>query len=646
MKTSYSGRILVADLSAGTTRFDRIPEDITQPFLGGRGVAAHVLWDKVTEETGSLDPENFLLFAPGVLTGTSAPCSGRTTVTTKGPATESYLKTNVGGHLGVALKMAGLDLLAVTGASDCPLVLVLSPEGARLVPGEHVWGLSVRETTRTLRSEYGNDAEVVCIGPAGEKLVRFAAIMTSVYNAAARGGIGAVMGSKRLKAIVITSNGGRVDVADPEAYARVAQQMRSVLYGDSVAPDLHKFGTARDIDLLNELHLLPTHNFQRSTIPGDAYALSGRSWPERGYLKRIVGCGACIYGCHRFTGVDEGPYAGVQSGGPEYETVAAFGSGCGILDIEPVFAANELCNDLGLDTISTGNVIQWAMETAERGVLKPDARDGLDLSFGNAETMLELIRRIAKREGIGDLLAEGVTRASQHVGGGSEAWAVAARGLEQSNVEVRGAFSYALAFAVNPRGPDHLHSECLAEFGGTREGIKLVERITGDERLAVPNTEEGRETIVRWHEDMYAVSDALGLCAFATTAAYSLDENLIAELLAAATGQRMSGPELMNVGRRIETLERCYCLREGLVPRTDDRLPARMMQEAPADLAGGEPMSEERLKRMLQQYYTRHGWDPMTGYPTEATLKELGLGFVASTIRDAQQAHAMEEGRT
>ena len=249
------------------------------------------------------------------------------------------------------------------------------------------------------------------------------------------------------------------------------------------------------------------------------------------------------------------------------------------------------------------------------------------MSFGSAAAVLALIRRIAERRGIGDLLADGVARAAVRVGQGSDAWAVESRGLEQSNVETRGAFSYALAFAVNPRGPDHLHTECLAEFGGTQEGIRLIERITGDPRLAVPDIEEGRGTIVRWHEDMYAVSDALGICAFATTAAYSLDEGLLADLYSTATGSAMDGEGLMGIGRRIETLERCFALREGLEPLRDDRLPRRIMEERPPDLENGRAIDAELLDRMLQDYYARHEWNPRTGRPLDTTLRSLGLGF-------------------
>jgi aldehyde:ferredoxin oxidoreductase len=635
MKTSYPGRWLMVDLSAEKIRPEYIPAQTLEQYLGGRGIGAKLLWDVVPAGTDPLGEDNAFIIAPGALTGTSAPCSGRVTLLAKSPATGRYLKSSVGGQLGIVLKLAGVDGILITGRAERPLYLSISPERSELSSAEDIWGQGVRATTNALKERHGRDTEVVCIGPAGERLVRFAAVMTSYYNAAARGGIGAVMGAKNLKAIVVDPGSGRVEVADPVGLSRAVSEARRLLYNDSIAGDLHRFGTARDVDLLNDLRILPSYNFQKSHIPGNTSRISGRAWKELGYLKGIMGCGGCIYSCHRFTRIDAGKYAGTYSGGPEYETVASFGSGCGVLDPEPVFVANALCDDLGLDTISTGGVIQWAMESIQRGALAREDIDGLDLSFGNGDAVIEMVKKIGYREGVGDLLADGVARAAEQVGRGSEKWAVQASGLEQSRVETRGAYAYALAFAVNPRGPDHLHSECLAEFGGTKEGIALVKRLTGDEKYAVPNTEDKRAEIVRWHEDIYAVSDALGLCAFTTTAAYSLKEELIAELVQTATGVTISEEALMRLGKRVLTLERCFNLRDGLCPERDDKLPWRIMHEPQPDLpGGGEPITPERLNRMLSDYYELQGWNKH-GMPTKAALDALGLSFALPELSDA-----------
>lgn len=624
--------VLHVDLDSGELWRDEVDEMTVAKFLGGRGIAAKLLWEGIRKGIDPLGKENILIFAPGVLTGTHAPSSGRMTAATKGPATGLYLKSSVGGHFGIALKMAGWDYVIVHGISNKPVYLWINGPEVALKDATHLWGKGVKETARILQSEHPG-AEVACIGPAGENLVKFAAIMVSYYSAAARGGIGAVMGSKKLKAVVVNGREGRVQVANPRGFDKVVSEARNALYADRLNPDLHAYGTARDIDLVSKLHLLPSYNFKRSSIEG-AEPLSGRFWTKAGYLKRISGCGACAVTCHRFTMVDQGKHAGTYSGGPEYETATALGSNCGVTDIEAVMRANELCNDLGLDTISTGAVIAWAMECYERGILSLDDTGGIELKWGSGDSLVQLIEMIAYRRGLGDVLAEGTKRASEKVGGDSWKWAMQAKGLEHSMVETRGAYSYALAFAVNPRGPDHLHTECYAEFGATPEAVKTIKRITGDERYARPDIPEKRAEIVKWHEDMYAVTDALGLCAFATTAAYGIDEEKAAKLFQYATGIEMTADEIMEAGERILTLERCFNIREGLT-RADDRLPWRIMNEYQEDLKRrrAEPIiTREQLDIWLDEYYQLHGWDKETGRPTPERLRKLGLEFVLESL--------------
>ena len=628
----YNAKVLHVDLSSGRIREEELDGDVTAKFLGGRGVAAKLLWEGVPKRIDPLGEKNLLIFSPGTLTGTHAPSSGRMTITAKGAETNFYFKSNVGGQFGIALKMAGWDYIVVHGISEKPVYLWIDGPKVALKDASHLWGKGVRETTRALQDEYP-ESEVACIGPAGENLVKFASIMVSYYNAAARGGIGAVMGSKKLKAIVVNGKNGKVEVASPQQFNEVVKEARDALYSDSLNPDAHKYGTARDIDLLSELHILPSYNFRKGSIEG-AEALSGRSWPKAGYLKRIVGCGGCAVSCHRFTAIENGKYAGTYSGGPEYETTTALGANCGVTDIEVVLRANELCNDLGLDTISTGDVIAWAIETYEKGLLSTRETEGIELRWGNGSALIEMIEAIAYRRGLGSVLAEGTKRAAEKVGGDSWKWAMQAKGLEHSMVETRGAYSYALAFAVNPRGPDHLHTECYAEFGATPESVKTIKKITGDEKYAKPDIPDKRAEIVKWHEDIYAVTDALGLCAFATTAAYGIDEEKAAKLFQYATGINMTAEEIMESGERILTLERCFNTREGLT-RKDDKLPWRIMNEYQDDLRkeGKKAIiSQKQLNMWLDDYYQLHGWNKETGKPLAETLKKLGLEFVLQDL--------------
>ncbi len=635
MSESCSQVILHVDLSTEKIWKEEIDQGLIAQYLGGRGVAAKILWDGVQRGVDPMGSDNVLILAAGTLTGTNAPTAGRLTVTTKGAQTGIFLKTGAGGHFGAAMRMADYDYFVVHGASDHPVYLWIDRDRVELRDADYLWGKGVRETTRTLTAGADGPVEVGCIGPAGENGVKFASIMFSYYCAAARGGAGAVMGAKKLKAFAVDGSGGRVAVAHPREFGKVVMAAREALYEDTLAKQLFEYGTAADIDFFNELHLAPAYNFQRSYIndPEGVRGLSGRTWPKRGYLKRRRGCSGCTIGCHRYTEVDEGRFAGTYSGGPQLEPVNATGPRCGNTDIELVFKMNELCNDMGLDISTTGTVIAWLMETYERGLISDEDLDGVKPEWGDEEAMLELLHRIVRREGIGDLLADGARAAAEKVGGDSHRWAVQVKGLEITAVELRAAYSYALAFAVNSRGGDHLLSETIAEFGGTPEARAVMRKITGDEKYIGGTVLDKRAEIVRWHEDIYAVTDALGLCAFATTAAYGIDEEKAALLFRYATGIEMAPDEIMEAGRRIVTLERCFNVREGL-GRKDDTSPWRMMQERQGDLEQVQDpiLPQDKLDTMLDEYYRLHGWDPESGRPTEATLKRLGLAFATREL--------------
>ena len=626
----YDCRVLHFDLSDRRSWVEDVDAADLSKFMAARGGNARLFWREAAEGIDPLGPENPLIFGAGLLTGTNAPCSGRTTVTTKSPVTNLGLKTNMGGGWGAGLRFAGYHHLVVHGTASVPSYLRIHNDTVELIQAPELWGKDIRQTTEALGGGKG-EVQVACIGPSGENLVAMAAIMCSNYNAAGRGGAGAVMGSKKLKAIVVSGD-RPVRVADPAAFRLCVARARQGVAEAPSARQKYLYGTASSVAAINELRALPTRNFQRGYFP-EAHKLTGQNLVEQGYLKRRVACYACPVACHRYTEVDSGPYAGSYSGGPEYETLAALGAGCGISDTEAVLRGNELCNVYGMDTISVGAVIQFLMECHQRGVLTPDQMGGLDLSWGNSEAMLALIPMIAKREGPGAILSDGVRDASLAIGQGSERWAIQSKGLEQSRVETRSAKGYALAFAVNPRGPDHLHSQPIAEFGFRVLGKKVIEKVTGDVKYANPYTTEKRAEIVLWHEDIYGAGDSLGLCSFTTSSDFSVSPELAADFYSAAVGEPMSEDELMRVGRRIVTLEKCFNVREGAT-RMDDRLPWRLMHEESPDREGAINSPAE-IDGMLERYYALHGWDPITSWPTEATLRALGLGEVADALGQA-----------
>jgi len=624
----YSQTILEVNLDKGTVERCSVPAEDVRKFLGGRGVAAAIL---------AREGETPLVFSMGTLSGTHVPMSGRSSITFVSPATGLYCKANVGGHFGVQCALNGIDQIVLRGKSDSPVYLWIDGEQAQLRDAGALWGCTVRKTTESLEATHGPGINVACIGPAGENLVRFAAVMSSHYNAAARGGGGAVMGSKGVKAIVVSEPRGSIAPVDAEGFHRARLEVRDALYADTMADSYYNYGTAASVEMMNELGTLPSYNFQKGSIE-EIEQLTSQYWNKAGLLKGRIGCASCIYSCHRFIRIDDGPYAGAFSAGPEYETVTALGTGTGISSIGALQRANELCNDLGMDTISAGGVIQWAMETFERGALPDEYSEGVDLAFGSEQAVTELPNKIALREGkLGDLLADGVRMAADRIGGESWKWAVHTRGMEQSRVETRGALGYALAFAMNPRGPDHLHTECLAEFGMTPEMRKLIKEIAGEEGYARPDIPDKRAEIVRWHEDIYAVSDALGLCAFVTTAAYGATPDRCARLFSSMTGIEMDAEAIMEAGRRIVTLERLINLRLGWREDPASYAPWRLMNERQASLPHEKPILDvERMQRMVREYYALHGWAQDTGVPLPETLTRLDLTEFGTDAGGAQ----------
>ncbi|MGM0409971.1 MAG: aldehyde ferredoxin oxidoreductase family protein [Bacillota bacterium] len=626
--TEFLGKILHVDLNNKTSWTEEVPSEKWIKYLPSRGLNAKLLWELTDENTEPLSKDNVLIFGVGGFTGTTAPSSGRTTVTFKSPATNMYFKSNSGGHWGAELKFAGYGNLVIHGKADKPIYLYIDNDGVEFKDAEKLWGENVRKTNDLIRKELGNEeVQTVTIGQAGEKLARISALMISTYNAAARGGGGAVMGSKNLKSIVVKGSQG-IEVENTERFHELSLKAQENVMNDSGYNGLSNYGTASSTNPLNEMYARPTKNFQKCYFE-DHEEISGEAMAEKGKLKRTAACYSCVIGCHRYTEVDSDKYK-AYTGGPELETIGAFGEGAENNDIDSIIKANELCNIYGLDTISTGAVIQWAIESFEKGVINKEDTGGLELSWGNGEAIVKMVEKIAFREDIGDILAEGAKRAAEKIGQDSYKWAIEAKGLEQSTVDTRAAKAYGLAFAVNPRGPDHLHTQTLSELGMSKEARELIKEITGEDEFIDSTKIKKRAPIVRWHEDVYAISDALGLCSFVTTALLGVTPEIMADMWSAALDKEVSKEELMKAGKRIVTLEKAYNVRCGAT-REDDRLPWRLMNEKAENRPDGEVLTntKKELDKMLDKYYKLHGWDIDTSWPTKQTLKNLDLDFVA-----------------
>ena len=587
----WMGSIAEVDLSNSKVRFREWNEDDKLKFIGGRGIGAKIIYDNVGPNTDALSGDNVLVFATGPLTATAAPTSGRYIVSTKSPLTGTVFDSGSGGFFATKFKACGLDVLILKGAARSPVILYMDNKEIQILDGEKYWGKGVFDTTRALNEEFGKDARVACIGPAGENLVRLASIMNDCYRAAARGGVGAVMGSKRLKAIVAKGN-LRVEVADKDKFLFVVKECNRVFDQHPITSKaLPRFGTAVLVNLMNELGVLPAKNF-RSTFHPEARNIAGEEITKR-LLVRPKACFGCKIACGRGTKLE-----GAEGEGPEYETVFSLGSCCLVWDLENIWRTNNLCNDLGLDTISTGVTIACAMELSERGLI-PEK-----VSWGDGEKVIELIKKIAYKEGIGRDLAEGSRRfAAQH---GAPDAAMHVKGLELPAYDPRGAKGQGLAYATSNRGGCHLRSYMI--------GLEILGVPKRIDRFSAVN----KAGLVIYQQNLYAAMDTLVACRFT---GYGLDEEYYSRMLSAATGVNYTAEDLMLVGERIWNLERLFNIREGF-GRRDDTLPHRLLYEPLQD--GPTKGQIVELEPMLNEYYRSRGWDD-DGRPSKRTLQRVGL---------------------
>ncbi|MFQ6074168.1 MAG: aldehyde ferredoxin oxidoreductase family protein [Candidatus Bathyarchaeia archaeon] len=599
MSYGYAGKILEVDLTS-----QKIQRAATENyfdvklFVGGKGLGALALWRELKPHTDPLSPENILVFSTGPLTGTLCP-STRMCIVTKSPLTSTFCDSYVGGHLGPEIKFAGYDAVIVRGKSEHPAYLWISNEEVEICDAEHLWGLDTFQTEEKIRKEREDiTIRVACIGPAGEHLVKFALVNTERYRQAGRGGVGAVMGSKNLKALAVKGS-GQIRIHDLEAFAQVAMEARKAALENKVIRARRRWGTTRSVLYSSDRDLFPTRNFREATFE-EAENLSAEVFEKRFWVKHKA-CHGCPVNCGKLGVVRSGIYAGTVVEGAEYETAALLGANCGISNHEAVAYANMLCDKLGLDTISTGNVIAFTMECYEKGMLTQKETEGLKLNFGNEQALTKVIQKIANREGVGNLLADGVKRLSQRLSRNARDFAMHVKGLELPGWGVRAAPGMGLAYATADRGGCHMKAWTLSQE---------VSRIA--------------ET-VKSQQDYYAACDCLVACMFVKDAT---GKERYLQMLNAATGMQMTVDEFVKVGERVWNLTRMFNIREGF-SRKDDVLPKRILTEPlPSGIAKGQRLTQAQLNKMLDGYYLLRGWNTQTGAPSKEKLRELRLDFV------------------
>lgn len=605
----YAGRILDVDLTSGASRALPLEAGLARRFLGGRGLAAHLLFEHLAPRADPLGPDNVLILASGPLNGTLVPGSNRIVVTAKSPLTEGYAASVAGRDFAAILKYAGCDALILRGRAAAPCYLVVRDGAVAVRPAGHLWGMLTGDTIHRLRADLGDPgASVACVGPAGEHLVRYAAVIVDGH-AAGRCGLGAVMGAKNLKAVV-ASGRGAVRVADPPAFLAHCREMYPQVMQNPATRNFSESGTAGTVAKAQLFGILPTRNFRQGTFE-HVREIEGDTFIDHFKVKDQA-CLGCPVACVKVAQVRRGEYEGSWSEGPEYETLYALGSTCGNGDLPSIIHLDHLCDQLGLDTMSMGGSLAFAMECAERGLLSRTDLDGLDLAFGNHRAMREAIRKTAAREGVGDLLAEGSRRMAARIGRGSEAFAMHVKGLELGGYDPRGLQGEGLSMATSERGGCH-------HFGGYMVFAETSGQV--DNRVTSGKAALNRQIRIRT-----IVNDSITHCSFLARSP-ALGVGALARALTLATGLDFTPQDLEAVGLRVMTLERCLNAREGLT-RADDTLPRRLLEEPLPD--GPNQGQVNRLHEMLDEFYAVCGWDPATGIPTPATLESLGLPAAAA----------------
>jgi aldehyde:ferredoxin oxidoreductase len=633
MAHGFHGKILHVDLTNGQIEIEEPPESFYRFYMGGSALGMYYVLKHTPPHADPLGPENTLVLALSVLTGTPISGQSRMTAVAKSPSSEAIGDSQCGGFWPAELKFAGFDAVVLRGRAPKPVYLWIHDGQAELRDAAHLWGRITGEVQAAIHQELGDDKiEVLQCGPAGEKGVRFAALINMCNRANGRTGMGAVMASKNLKAVAVRGK-ARPIVADSKALNKLARWGADNLEGSGIA-GLARLGTAETVMLQQLDGGLPTRNWSSGVFEG-AEAISGEVMYDT-ILKERDTCYACTVRCKRVVEITEGPYqVDPLYGGPEYETLSTLGSYCGVSDLAAVSKGHQLCDQYGLDSISCGATIAWAMDCFEHGLLTPEDTGGIELRFGNAEAMVQMVELIGKREGFGDILAEGSARAAKKIGRGTEDLVVAVKNQEYPAHMPQVKRSLALIYAVNPFGADHQSSEHDPAyeppgFDGFKERLAQLGLTEVQERYSLTD-EKIRFALLT--EIMYSALDTLNLCQFVYGPAWQLyGPDQMVETVQHVTGWDVTLEELMLVGERRLNMLRAFNAREGF-GRDADTLPKKLTQPLKGGPSDGLSVTVEEFERAKDVYYAMCGWDVATGKPTRDKLTQLGLEWVADIIQ-------------
>ena len=605
------GKILRINLTKRDFKVVQVEEPILKKYVGGSGLATNFLFRETRMNTSPLSPKNVLIFMAGLMTGTAVPTSSRYSVVAISPKTEIFGESNSSGFWGPELKQTGYDGLILEGKASSPVYIWIDGDKVELRDARHIWGKDTFETDILIRSETDNRAKVACIGPAGEKLINSACILNEGVHArvAGRTGMGAVMGRKNLKAIVVHGT-YKVPVRDADALLASVKDMIPTMA--TKAKRMGDFGTAQGVTLFELIGSMPIKNWRQGSWKEGAQKISGEQMAQT-ILTGKYRCKGCPIGCGRIVKIDKGRYAGVEGAGPEYETIAFFGSMCLVDDLEAIAKANELCNRYGIDTMSTGAAIAFAMEAYEKGLLTRQDLGGISLEWGNAEAMVAMVELIANQEAFGEVLGKGVKEAARALGPRAQEFSIHIKGLEPPAHDPRAFHSASIAYATGNRGGCHLQ-------GGTHwaEGSVAISELGWDapyDRFAT----EGKGEMVAKMQNLMSMFDALGVCKFSLFG--GMRPRHLVEWLNYVTDWKFNLEEFMKAGERLYNLKRLFNVRRG-ISRKDDVLPMRFLTQRRGE--GGTPKELPNFGTMLADYYAYRGWD-YEGIPTPQKIAELGL---------------------